>query len=79
MNASIEFPRTHDLDHLRTLVPDSYIVNKAQVDWSGLSEYAVDTRYPGDWPDIGANDPQTAVKDAATLVAQARHDLDQDA
>ncbi len=71
----IAFPRTHDLDHLRTLVPEGRAVRYTAADLSALSEYAVDTRYPGDWPDLTAEDAHTAVNDARLLMTEVRHDL----
>jgi HEPN domain-containing protein len=46
--ANIPFPRTHDLKELLELiVPTIPIWQTWQADLSGLSEHAVDSRYPG--------------------------------
>jgi HEPN domain-containing protein len=71
----VAFPRTHDLDHLRTLIPAGRAVSRTAADLSALSEYAVDARYPGDWPDLMAVDADAAVNDAALLMAEARRDV----
>ena len=47
----IEFPFTHDLDSLRNLLPDSWPVRTTHPDLAELTEWAVETRYPGDWPE----------------------------
>lgn len=73
--ASIRFPRTHDLDHLHTLVPSGRAVGGTAADLSALSEYAVDARYPGDWPDVTAEDAHAAVSDARLLVRAAQSDV----
>ena len=72
----VDFPRTHDLDHLRTLIPEECVVHGTMADLSTLSEYAVDARYPGNWPDLAEGDAEAAVADAAMLLAEARRDLD---
>ncbi|MXX27674.1 MAG: HEPN domain-containing protein [Caldilineaceae bacterium SB0668_bin_21] len=54
----IDFPFTHDLNALRNLLPDSWPV------WADLAEltgWAVQARYPGQWPE-----PSTA--DAACVM-----------
>ncbi len=46
----IHFPFTHDLDTLRNLLPNSWSVRSTHVDLVELTEWAVGTKYPGDWP-----------------------------
>ncbi|MCY3990242.1 MAG: HEPN domain-containing protein [Caldilineaceae bacterium] len=50
----IDFPFTHDLNALRNLLPASWSVRTEHADLAGLTEWAVQTRYPGEWP-IRAN------------------------
>ena len=47
----VEFPFTHDLDALRNLLPGSWSVRDTHPDLAELTEWAVETRYPGDWPE----------------------------
>ena len=47
----VEFPFTHDLDALRNSLPDSWPVRATHTDLAELKEWAVETRYPGDWPE----------------------------
>ena len=61
----VEFPFSHDLDALRNLLPDSWPVRATHADLAELTEWAVETRYPGDWPE-----PTDA--DAARAESEAR-------
>ena len=61
----IDFPRTHDLNILRNLVPDSWQLKTAHRDLAHLTEWAAEARYPG-------NIPEATKADAATAVEQAR-------
>ena len=47
----VDFPFTHDLDALRNYLPDSWPVKNEHGDLAELTEWAVETRYPGDWPE----------------------------
>ena len=46
----IEFPFTHDLDALRNSLPEGWAVRTAHAELAELTQWAVETRYPGDWP-----------------------------
>ena len=59
---AIEFPRRHDLDALRNLVPNDWQVKTEHADLAMLTEWAVEARYPGDWPDATAADARAAVE-----------------
>ncbi len=61
----IEFFFTHDLDALRNRLPDSWSVRITHADLAELTEWAVESRYPGDWP-------QPTDEDAARAEAEAR-------
>lgn len=61
----IQFPFRHDLDALRNLLPDDWAIKQRQPDLAELTEWAVEARYPGDWPDA-------TVEDARRAAAQAR-------
>ncbi len=74
--AAVAFPRTHDLALLHRLVPEEWTVKGVAADLERLSEYAVDARYPGDWPEITEEDARDAVADAHHLVQAVRTDLD---
>jgi HEPN domain-containing protein len=61
----IPFPFRHDLDALRNLLPDGWEVKRQHPDLAELTEWAVEARYPGDWPDA-------TVEDARRAAVQAR-------
>lgn len=44
----VEFPKTHDLDLLCTLLPSDWKTSSERVDLAELSEWSVEARYPGD-------------------------------
>ncbi len=63
----VEFPFSHDLDALRNLLPDSWLVRAAHPDLAELTEWAVETRYPGDWPEPNDDDANRALSQASAL------------
>ena len=65
----IDFPRSHDLDALRNLIPEGWAVKTRAPDLAELTEWAVESRYPGDWPDA-------TTAEAAAAVTQARGVVD---
>ncbi len=65
----IEFPFSHDLDALRNLLPASWAVQAEHPDLAELTEWAVETRYPGNWPE-----PSDADAERAEAEGRAVHD-----
>ena len=63
----IDFPFTHDLDALRNLFPEHGTVWAAQVDLAELTEWGVETRYPGDWEEPTEADAHRAESDARAI------------
>ena len=61
----IDFPYTHDLNALRNLLPDSWPVRVDHPDLTQLNQWAVEARYPGEWP-------QATEADAVRAESQAR-------
>ena len=51
----IEYPLSHDLDQIRLLIPEGWRIRYDPPDLSFLTEWAVEARYPGDWPDSDRN------------------------
>jgi len=72
---ALDFPRRHDLDALRHLVPDDWQVKTEQADLAALTEWAVEARYPGDWPDATEADARVAVEQARTVWASIQADF----
>ncbi|MEK7842401.1 MAG: HEPN domain-containing protein [Deltaproteobacteria bacterium] len=64
----IDFPKTHDLGELVALLPDKDRFPLSVDDCERLTDYAIVTRYPGDWGTIDRQDAEQAV----TLAKQVR-------
>ncbi|MFB3131642.1 MAG: HEPN domain-containing protein [Rhodothermales bacterium] len=71
----IEYPFSHDLDQIRLLIPEGWRVRYDPPDLSFLTEWAVEARYPGDWPDATEVDAQEATDQARTVLEYVRGDL----
>jgi HEPN domain-containing protein len=76
--SQIDFPWRHDLDALRNLLPDGWQVKRAQPDLAELTEWAVEARYPGDWPDATQDDARRAVAQARETLRWVSQDFPQD-
>src|SRR3990172_517118 len=63
----IDFPWRHDLDALRILLPDDWQVKHEQLDLATLTEWAMEARYPGDWPEANEADAQRTVEQARAI------------
>ena len=56
----VHFPFRHDLDALRNLLHERWHVKTQHPDLAELTEWAVEARYPGDWPDATVGDARRA-------------------
>ena len=72
---TLDFPRRHDLDALRNLVPDDWQVKTEHTDLAALTEWAIEARYPGDWPDATEADAHAAVTQAQAVWESIRADF----
>ena len=72
---ALDFPRRHDLDALRNLVPDDWHIKTEHGDLAVLTEWAVEARYPGDWPDATEADARAAVEQARAAWASIQADF----
>ena len=63
----IEFPFTHDLDALRNRLPGSWSVRTSHADLAELTEWAVETRYLGNWPEATDADATRAESEARAI------------
>ena len=63
----IDFPYTHDLNDLRNLLPDSWTLQADHSDLAELTEWAVEARYPGEWPEATEADAIRAEAEARTV------------
>lgn len=73
----IPFPYRHDLDALRNLLPEGWETKVRHADLAELTEWAVEARYPGDWPEASADDARRAVEQARAVYESVRRDLGQ--
>lgn len=51
-----DYPWRHDLDALRNMLPDDWLVKREHPDLARLTEWAVEARYPGDWAEATMQD-----------------------
>ena len=58
---------THDLDALRNRLPDSWTVRTTHADLAELTEWSVETRYPGDWSEPTDADAVRAESEAREI------------
>lgn len=63
----LKFPYTHDLDHLREIIPSGWRVKEAFPKLYELSIWAIDARYPDDMPDVVEADAQEALQLAKAI------------
>ncbi len=71
----IPFPKTHDLNRLRDLLPEGWDVKEDFPDLVGISAWAVEPRYPGDLIEATRQDAETAVKQARKIYETTLEDL----
>ena len=73
----LDFPWTHNLDVLRNLIPEGWKVKEQHPELGELSGWAVQARYPGDWPDADQTDARSAVEQARAVWASVSADFAQ--
>lgn len=66
----IEYPFSHDLERLLALVPEGWTVRSAEAGLPGLSEWAVESRYPGE-PEATPENARAALVAARAVVEAA--------
>lgn len=71
----VDFPFRHDLDALRNLLPEGWSVKEEYPDLSELTEWAVEARYPGDWPEPTVGDADRALAQARGVPGEPRPGL----
>ena len=60
----IAFSYACELNELCALMPDSWFLGEERPDLSYMAEWAVETRYPGQWAEQAAEDARRAGADA---------------
>jgi HEPN domain-containing protein len=71
----IDFPKSHDLDALRILLPDGWGIKSVYPDLADLTEWAVEARYPSDWPEAALPEAREAVEKARGMLNAAADEL----
>ena len=59
---SVQFPRSHDLPELLTLVPRDAGLQVTKDGLSLLNRYSVEVRYPGDWEPVTRAEARDALE-----------------
>lgn len=77
VSLSTEFPFRHDLDVLRNLLPEGWQTRSAHADLAELTQWAVESRYPGDWPDPTIEEAERSVRQARGVYDTVLADLQQ--
>jgi HEPN domain-containing protein len=71
----IDFPYRHDLEALRNLLPSGWTIKEADLDMPKLTEWAVEARYPGEWPEATWNEAENALELAHRILEIITADL----
>jgi HEPN domain-containing protein len=71
----IEFPKTHDLARLRGMFPCDWDLGQAGENLANLTQWAVESRYPGDLPLATPSAAAAAVAKAKAVLEAIEHEL----
>jgi HEPN domain-containing protein len=63
----VNFPKIHDLDRLRDLIPKGWKVKEQFPDLAALTIWAVESRYPGDMPDVTEHEERETLRLAGAV------------
>jgi HEPN domain-containing protein len=70
-----DFPYTHDLDRLRETIPPGWRVKQQFPQLYALSNWAVESRYPGELPEVVFNDAYEAIELAEAIYQSVSSDI----
>ena len=71
----LDFPRTHNLDRLRNLLPNGWTTKGIYSDLASLTIWAVEARYPGEWEEATLAEADAALRQAQAIFAAVSDDL----
>lgn len=74
VRAGIAFPKSHDLEVLRGLLPSQHAIRAVAGDFAALTEWAVESRYPGPWPQASNEEAFEALALATSCFVAANLD-----
>jgi HEPN domain-containing protein len=63
----VEVPFWHNLNALRNLLPAGWAVTRVHPDLAELTQWAVEARYPRDWPEASMDDARRAAGQARAV------------
>lgn len=63
----VNFPKIHDLDRLRDFFPKGWKVKEQFQDLAELTIWAVESRYPGDMPDVTEQEARETLRLAGAV------------
>jgi len=72
----IPFPKTHDLDRIRELIPEGWEVKERFPQLYDLSIWAVESRYPGDSPDVVEHEARETLHLAESVFDAVKAELE---
>jgi HEPN domain-containing protein len=73
----VKFPKHHDLDRLRDLVPQGWNVKEKFPDLAELTIWAVESRYPGDTPDVVEHEARETLRLAEAVFKAVSSELEE--
>jgi HEPN domain-containing protein len=72
----VDFPKSHDIDRLRDLIPDRWKVKQTFPDLADLTVWAVESRYPGAYPDVMENEARETLLLAEAVFDAVKAEMD---
>ena len=70
------FPRTHVLEYLLDLLKEAGIAVPPEIDEAfRLTQYAVETRYPGGWQPVSPEEARSALETAGRVLQWVEQDI----
>jgi HEPN domain-containing protein len=73
----VNFPKIHDLDRLRDLVPEGWRLKRQFPDLAELTIWAIEARYPGDMPDVTEAEAKNTLRLAESVFETVSAELKQ--
>ena len=72
----VDFPKSHDLEALANLLPDDCRIRGLRAELPALTEWAIEARYPGNWPEASTADAENSIRTVKEVVSAAESDLE---
>jgi HEPN domain-containing protein len=73
----MNFPKTHDLDLIRELIPAGWKIKERFPQLYDLSIWAVESRYPGHTPDVTEGEAREALQLAKAVYEAVSTELEE--